>query len=103
MGKDRIIAICHMPCFIWHMAYGIWSWRLINQNSFAAAAEFATDQGAGGRKTDDGGDHSDTSSSTIVARFIRAPYGGGDRNSADYSGSQADGPIKTPFLRIRRH
>jgi hypothetical protein len=51
------------------MAYGIWSGRLINQHSFAAAAEFATDQGAGGRHTDDGGDHSDCFLSEIVTGF----------------------------------
>jgi nitrous oxide reductase len=52
------------------MPSGIWSRRLINQHSFAAAAEFATDQGADGRHTDDSGDHSNTSSSTIVAAEV---------------------------------
>src|SRR5215475_3412662 len=102
MEKDRIIAIRHMPYAMFHMAYGVWSWRLINQHSFAPAAEFATDQGSGGRKTDDGGDHSDTSSSTIVARVIIARNGGGERNSADQSDAEADGPIKAPFISIRR-
>src|SRR5215471_8587997 len=101
MEKDRIKVICHMPYEIWHMTYEIWSGRLINQHSFAAAAEFATDQGAGGRHTDDGGDHSDTSSSTVVARVIRARHGGGERNSADQSGADADGLIKPLFIGIR--
>src|SRR5262245_3336794 len=98
-------AMFHMPyaIAICLMKYGIWSGRLINQHSFAAAAELATDQGAEGRHTDDGGDHSYTSSSTIVARVTLARNGGGDRNSADQSDAEADGPIKTPFLSIRRH
>src|SRR5262245_9403757 len=101
MQKDRIIVICHVPYDIWHMAYDIWSWRLINQHSFAAAAEFATDQGTDGRHTDDGGDHSDTSSPTIVARVILARNGGGERNSGDQSDAEADCPIKPLFIRIR--
>src|SRR5262249_60986625 len=90
-----------MPYFIWHMAYGIWSGRLINQHSFAAAAEFATDQGAGGRHADDGGDHSDASSSTIVARVILSRNGGGERNSPDPADAQADRLIKPLFIMIQ--
>src|SRR5262249_14319057 len=101
MERDGIVGIYHMPYAIFHMAYGIWSGRLINQHSFAAAAEFSTDQGAGGRHTDDGGDHSDTSSLTIVARVTLARNGGGERNPADQSDAEADSPIKPLFIRIR--
>src|SRR6266511_3476013 len=93
-------AICNMAYGIWHMAYGIRSGRLINQYSFAAAAEFATDQGAGSRHTDDGGWQSDPSSPTIVARFTLSRSCDSDRKSAEKSDADADALIKPLFLRI---